>query len=184
MQALYRLRILHAALGIGVIAAYLTGEEGTLHTWLGYGVAAIIVVRIAFAFGGAPQLGLFRFYPHFEGLKLGNLATHPAVSKTLLLVIALSLLTTTATGLLMDRGRTIGLAASGVVATALADEDEGASAGRGAEDDAGEDQLGEIHELSANLLIIFVALHVSYLAIFKRPLALFMIFARTPRAKP
>lgn len=36
--------------------------------------------------------------------------------------------------------------------------------------------LGEVHEVSGNLLMLIVALHVTYLFAFKRPLARFMLF--------
>jgi 3-ketosteroid 9alpha-monooxygenase subunit B len=39
-----------------------------------------------------------RFYPSFEGLKLSNAATHPAITKVFMLGIAISLLAVTATG--------------------------------------------------------------------------------------
>jgi cytochrome b len=48
------------------------------------------------------------------------------------------------------------------------------------ENDDEEGLLGEVHELFANLLIGFVALHVGYLILFKWPLARFMLFVRQP----
>ncbi len=48
------------------------------------------------------------------------------------------------------------------------------------EDDDEEGLLGEVHELFANFLIGFVALHVGYLILFKWPLARFMLFVRQP----
>lgn len=185
MNALFKLRWMHAALAVLATAAYLTGEAGLVHAWLGYGVAAVLLIRLALAFGGAPQLGLFRFYPHFEGLRLGNLATHPAISRTLLLAIALSLVAVTSTGLVMDRGRTLGLAAAAAIPAALADDDDdeaGASpSGERRENDRDGGALEEIHETAGNLLALLVGLHVAYLLAFKRPLALFMLFLRTPR---
>ena len=44
------------------------------------GVAAIILIRLAWALTGVPQLGLMRFYPHFEGLRLSTAMTHPAMA--------------------------------------------------------------------------------------------------------
>lgn len=64
----------------------------------------MIVVRLVLAATGLPQLGLFRFYPHFAGLTLGTLPTHPAISRTLLLGIAISLIGVVATGLIMAFG--------------------------------------------------------------------------------
>ena len=186
MNALFRLRWTHAALAISATAAYLTGESGVVHAWLGYGVAGVLAFRLALAFGGAPQLGLFRFYPHFEGLRLGNLTTHPAISRTLLLGIALSLVTAASTGIVMDRGRTLGIAAAAAVPAALADDDgdEAVASPSGERRESGRDEgaIGEVHETAGNLLALLVGLHIAYLMAFKRPLALFMLFLRTPRS--
>jgi len=48
------------------------------------------------------------------------------------------------------------------------------------EDEDGEGEaggpLGEVHEVLGNGLMLLVTLHVSYLVLFKRPLARFMLF--------
>jgi cytochrome b len=102
---LRRIRAYHATLAILTVLAFLTGEAGLVHEWLGYGVAAVIAVRLIWATTGVRQLGLMRFYPEFKGLRLDNAATHPAVSRTLLLGIAACLIGVTATGLVLDDGR-------------------------------------------------------------------------------
>lgn len=188
MSQLYRLRAIHALLGVSVIAAYLTGDEEDAHILFGYAAVAITIFRLALAATGARQLGLFRFYPQFSGLKLGNLTTHPAISRTLLAGIALSLIATLATGVMMERR--IGFADLSPIASAAADDDfgereEGGDAG-GERDDE-DSPLSELHELTANLLIALVAVHVAYLLAFKRPLAKFMLFLSNPasgRAAP
>jgi cytochrome b len=191
MNIMNRVRLYHALLALLAIAAYLTGEINPAHAWLGYGVSAVIVLRLLWALGGARQVGLMRFYPNFEGLQLKGALTHPAISRVLMLGIALSLLTVTGTGIVMDQGRTIGL--SPARAELVADAGPQPAAPRAVyrgEDDEGEDEdeeegeggpLGEIHELAANLLLLFVGMHVAYLLLFKRPLAKFMLFL--PRAK-
>lgn len=180
LAVMHRLRAYHALLAVLAIAAYLSAEWGRTHAWFGYGVAAVIVLRLALALTGAPQLGLMRFYPHFEGMKLGNAMTHPAISRTLLLAIAISLLGVTGTGIAMDRGRAIGFAGTPPVSTDIVGEtrdgeyDEG---GRESDEDEEEGVVAEVHELLANLLVLLVGLHVSYLLLFKRPLARFMLFS-------
>ncbi|ESQ74185.1 cytochrome b/b6 domain-containing protein [Asticcacaulis sp. AC402] len=188
MTALNQLRTYHAVLAVLVSAAFLTTEWGRIHIWLGYGVIAVLLARLGMALSGAHQLGLMRFYPHFEGLKLNNLATHPAISRTLLLTIAACLLTVTATGLFMDKGRTLTRLVSPVTTSPTvapgavfergdADNDKGErgeGAGGGHDRDGG--WLGEVHEVSGNLLMLVVVLHVTYLFAFKRPLARFMLF--------
>jgi cytochrome b len=176
---MHRLRAYHAVLAILAVLAYLTGEMGLIHAWLGYGVAALIVMRLALALFGLPQLGLFRFYPRFDRLTLGNAMTHPAISHTLLAGIAFSLITATATGIAMDGGRAIGLAQHELIASAYADDRDGERRGEREHD---EGALSEMHELSANLLLLIVALHVTYLLLCKRPLALFMLYVGAPQS--
>jgi cytochrome b len=140
-------------------------------------------------FGTGP-LGLQRFYPHFRDLKLGTLATHPAISR-LLLGIAVCLLGVTTTGVLMDQGRTLQRLSAGTITLSTGDHDEGRGEARGereGENEDGDGLLSEVHELFANLLIGIVVLHVGYLVLFKWPLARFMLFFRQKRgtlaAKP
>jgi hypothetical protein len=42
MNIMQRIRIYHATLAILAILAYLTGELGLVHAWLGYGVAIVL----------------------------------------------------------------------------------------------------------------------------------------------
>jgi len=181
MSVMNRLRAYHALLAILSIAAYLTAETGLIHAWLGYGVAAVIVLRLLMALTGAPQLGLMRFYPQFEGLKLGNALTHPMISRTILLGIAACVVGVALTGIALDGGRAIGLASgeqsaqSAQSATPVYGEsDEAHEREEGGKE---EGPLGEAHEFLANLLVVLVGAHVTYLLIFKRPLARFMLFA-------
>lgn len=187
MNAMYRLRLSHAALAMLATAVYLTGESGAIHEWLGYGILIVIIIRIAMAFTGAPQLGLMRFYPSFEGMKLGNFATHPAISRTLLAGIAICLIGAVTTGVMMDKGETLGFAAQLLVPAALADSDNAADLENSASEDRNtgekdeqENGIGEIHETFSNILLILVGLHIAYLLAFKRPIARFMLFAAKP----
>jgi len=195
MNVMNRMRLYHALLAVLAVAAYLTGEIRPYHAWLGYGVAGVIVLRLLWASGGERQAGLMRVYPEFEGLKLKSLATHPAISRVLMLAIALSLLTVTGTGIAMDQGRSIGLGAPRAESAAPAHGAEGKIRNRDAEhreDDEHEGEehgeegpLSEVHETAGTLLLVFVGLHVAYLLLFKRPLAKFMLFLpRTGRKKP
>ena len=180
-----RVRLYHASLAVLAILAYLTGEAGLIHAWLGYGVAGLILLRLIWALGGQRQFGLAKYYPRFDGLRLGNVMTHPAITRTLLLAIALSLIGATATGISMDRGRAIGLADAGMIATAHADEDEerdrnGHYAGRGEHEKDEDEAMEELHETFSNLMLLFVGLHIAYLIAFKRPLAWYMLFLAPP----
>ena len=186
LNIMNRVRLYHALLAVLAIAAYLTGEIDPAHAWLGYGVAFVIVLRLLWALGGERQVGLMRFYPNFEGLKLKGAATHPAISRVLMLGIALCLLTVTGTGIAMDQGRSIGLGSvaertSAQSPTELRYADEGEEDEHEGEEHEGEEHaeegpLSEVHELAGNLLLAFVGMHVAYLLLFKRPLAKFMLF--------
>jgi len=185
MSIMQGLRAYHAILGLLVIAAFLTGELGTIHAVLGYAIAIIIGGRLVAAVSGLRQLGLSRFYPQFEGLALGNAYTHPAISKTLLAGIAACLILATATGIAMDRGRTLGMGTNVVMSEAQVRED-GRERRRDSEAHGGEQEngiVGELHEGLSNLLMIIVGLHVAYLFLFKRPLARFMLFIATPKPR-
>jgi len=178
MPALKRIRVYHALLAIGTVLAYLIGDWEPVHSYIGYGVAAIVMIRLGMAATGLSQLGLFRFYPQFGTLKLRGLLTHPAVSRSLLFGIAVSLIGTIGTGLALDKGAVLGLSpAIGIREITRVDHAEPIR------DEEGDDSiLGESHELLANLLIVLVALHVTYLIIFKRPLARYMLFLdRSPQ---
>lgn len=190
MTVMSRLRAYHALLAVLVIAAFLSSEWGRAHAWLGYGVAGVIVLRLILALTGAPQLGLRRFYPQFRGMKLDNAFTHPAISRVLLIGIAVCLLGVTGTGIAMDSGRTFGAAPPPVSQPARGEprDLEGEERGEGPERDSDEDgeggPLAEIHEFLGNSLILLVASHIAYLLLFKRPLARFMLFATVrPSAK-
>jgi len=179
MSIMRHLRVYHALLAILVVLAYLTGEDNALHAWLGYGVSAIILLRLAWALTGVPQLGLMRFYPHFEGLHLKTAMAHPAISHTLLLGIAVCLITVSLTGIAMDRGVTI---LAGAERAAVTQDYQGLDSG--SHDEDGDDSLmGEVHEIVANLLMLLVVTHVAYLLLFKRPVAMFMLFFHTPSKK-
>lgn len=182
MNIMQRIRIYHATLATLAILAYLTGELGLVHAWLGYGVSIVIFLRLLWSLSGERQVGLMRFYPSFEGLQANNLFTHPAISKSLMFGIALSLLAVTGTGIALDKGKAIRLANMQTISVAYADNDEREGGGGGGGEKE-EGFLGESHELFANLLLLFVGMHVTYIALFKFPLAKFMLFVPSSERK-
>jgi len=58
MSVMHGLRAYYAALGLLVIAAFLTGELGAIHAVLGYAIAVIIGGRIIAAVSGLRQMGM------------------------------------------------------------------------------------------------------------------------------
>lgn len=182
MSIIQKIRTYHAALAIMAILSYLTGEFGIIHSWLGYGVAAIILFRLLWALSGNPNVGLMKFYPSFEGLNFTNAFTHPFVSKFFMLGIAISLISATATGIAIDKGHDIGLSSVQIVGAAQADDDDKEQDGNSGESYFDE-ALEETHEFFANLMLLFVGMHIPYLLLFKRPLANYMLYLNKPTKK-
>jgi len=175
MSVFHKIRLYHAALALLVTAAYFTGDElEGVHNWLGYAVAAVILFRALWAAVGPRQLGISRLFPDLTELAKVRRLNHPMISRTLLAGIVITLLLTTGTGLLMEPPPIGGFAAEMSIAPAFADDGEREHDRDGKENEA----LEEVHETTANLLVLFVVLHVAYLLAFKRPMALFMLFAR------
>jgi cytochrome b len=185
MSQLQWLRAYHAVLACLVAATYLSGEAGLIHALLGYLVALVILGRITAAWTGLPTLGLARFYPSFEGLRLDSAFAHPAISRVLLAGIAVCLIGATATGLALDRGQSIGVAQNPLATVAHAESRE-REHGRTTRFTAMEEReggsLGEAHEGLSNALVVLVGLHIAYLLLFKRKLAHFMLFL-APRGR-
>jgi len=108
--------------------------------------------------------------------------THPAISRTLLLGIGICLIGVSATGIALDRGRSVGLGAQSAVAVPIAkgSTEKQVKAATSPKDhrkhEESEGPMSEVHEILANLLAGLVSLHVAYLLLFKWPLARFMLF--------
>lgn len=100
MSLMHKIRWYHAVLAITTLLAYFTGDFGFIHDWLGYVVGVIIVARLGWAVFNPRQLGLNRFYPVFDGIEWTNAITHPAISRSLILAVAVSVILATLTGLL------------------------------------------------------------------------------------
>lgn len=171
MNTMQRIRLYHATLAILSVLAYLSAEFDVVHAWLGYAVAVVIFLRLLWALFGDRQVGLRRFYPSFDGLRFDNAFTHPSISKSLMLGIALSLISVMLTGIVLDQQASQPVVKLAVVAVAYADDDATEAHGSG-----GDEILEEVHELFANLTFMFVGAHVAYMVLFRRPLAKFMLF--------
>jgi cytochrome b len=100
MSLMHKIRWYHAVLAVVTLLAYFSGDWGFIHDLLGYGVGIVIVLRLVWAVFNPRQLGLNRFYPVFDGISWANGLTHPAISKSLILAIAVSVILATVTGLM------------------------------------------------------------------------------------
>jgi len=178
MTTIHHIRIYHAILAILAIASYVTKEFGVIHSWLGYSVTGVIIIRVIWAFTGDQQVSLNRFNPSFVGINFANFFTHPLISKILMLLFAISLIVVCSTGLIMDKGRAIGFVDLKISANAFASQDRDDNNKNRLENkgDNDENLLSETHELFANLMLLIVGIHVTYLILFKRYMAKFMLF--------
>ena len=190
MPVFEQIRAYHIGLIALTALSYITGEFGKVHSWLGYGVAGVIVLRVLWGLVGPKQVGISRFFPHLADIRRIRWLNDPVVSRVLIAAVATALLTVSATGIALvppdqinnspraEAGLTTTVISGVIVGPALAsDDDDGKGSKR--EDSAPE----ELHEFAANLVVLTVALHVLYLFIFKRDLALFMVFVKRPAAQ-
>ncbi len=183
MSAIHRIRAYHATQAILAFLSFVTGELEVVHAWLGYSVGGIIVLRMLWTLSGESQFGLTRFHPTFEGLNVNNVLSHPAISKTLMLGIFLSLIGATVTGIALDRGKAVGVTGiAEVIAPAYADGNTNLdlkSVLKGEHENEGDEEDGLLegaHEALSNLMMLFVAMHIAYIILFRWPLARFMLF--------
>jgi len=189
MMNIYRkLRLYHAMLASAALAAYATGEGGLVHAWIGYMLAGIILFRLAWGLYGPNQLAVGRFLPDLASLLRIRSANHPAIARVLLGGVVASLLLVVGTGIALHQTTSLKLVAEAKTVPVPRIEFRAHEASRmhGAaiqgvsktdDNDGDEDGwLGELHGFSANLMLLFVGLHVSYMIMLRRPLAMFMMF--------
>lgn len=167
-------RIGHGLLIVGFATAYLTeGKPAWLHEWSGYGLAAVVALRIVWGFVG-PRHARFRGFvvSPLAGLRyLRDLAMfraprhlgHSPAGGLMVLALLASLLATSVTGaaylaMSRDRGPLSPLLGSQVVAQA-ASSDTAVSAPRDRKQRPGR-WMKEVHEIAANLTLTLVLLHV------------------------
>ncbi len=185
MKVFQKLRLYHAMLAVSALAAYATGKSGLVHAWIGYAVAGIIAFRLAWGIFGPSQLRIGRFLPDIASLLRIRAADDPAIARVLLGGVVASLLLVSGTGIALDQFRS--LDPSTEVRTApvpRADFRTSATNVKAVstieraneDDDENEGWLKELHEFAANMMLLFVGLHVSYMLLFRRPLAGFMLF--------
>ncbi len=171
MSVFSRLRFYHATVGVLSIAAYLTDDLKSLHVWIGYSLAALLVARIALAAIAPRVLTTPHWLIRVRDLSLAKGMQSSVIGKGILAAIMACLLVVIASGVVMDQKLPLQAGPGVIVSTALAD-DVRAERKR----DKPDKFVKEIHEVAANSLFLFVGLHVAYLLILRRQYALSMIF--------
>jgi cytochrome b len=179
-------RVGHWLLVVLFFVAYFTEDDLlSLHSWAGYGVAAYVVLRIVWGFVGSQHARFadFAYGPLSAARYLWDLLTfrakrhlgHSPAGAMMVFALLFCLAVTTASGIALLAveenagplapwlgpeasldGDGPALLAVSPAALASDDEDEGGEGRRG-----GEDALGEIHEVFANLTLILVVLHIA-----------------------
>jgi len=186
MKAFHQLRLYHAMLAVSALAAYATGEAGIVHAWIGYALVGMIMFRLAWGMFGPSQFRIGRFLPDLASLVRIRAANDPAIARVLLGGVVASLLLVVGTGIALDQAKSLDLVAEArtVPVPRVGFHSRGTSMAHGTvmqspnkeDDDENEGWLQELHEFSANLMLLFVGIHVSYMILLRRPLAMFMLF--------
>ena len=168
-------RITHWSIALAVLANALITEEGAApHIWVGYGLAAILGLRLLWGLIGPAEARFAAFWPsprkalaHLRDIRTGSVISHVSHNPLgALMVYAIwgCLLTIIATGIAMagpppwdaaerDEDR-------GSIAVSPQNYDEDGEEGDG-EEEGEEGPLGEIHETAANLLYLLILLHLA-----------------------
>jgi len=169
------IRFGHWVLVVGFATAYLTeGGAQWLHSYAGYSVAAVVVLRFAWGFVG-PRHARFsdfvtgpgRLIAYLHGLFTGqaerNVGHSPAGgAMTLALMIALALTAVSGMATLgVDEGKgplADILAAQSMQTWVAADENDQNVFG---EHDENGEAFEEIHEIAANATLVLIVLHIT-----------------------
>lgn len=168
-------RITHWSIALAVLANALVTEEGSgPHIWVGYGLAAILGLRLLWGLVGPSEARFAAFWPsprkalaHLRDIRAGTVTPHTSHNPLgALMVYAIwgCLLTIIATGITMagpppwdgaereEEHRSI--------AVSEQSHDEVSEEGDG-EEEGEEGLLEEIHETAANLLYLLILLHLA-----------------------
>ncbi|MEY8841259.1 cytochrome b/b6 domain-containing protein [Cribrihabitans sp. XS_ASV171] len=180
-------RITHWLVAVAVLLNGLINKPGgTAHVWIGWGVLALLALRLAWGFVGPAEARFSAFPPdprgavaHLRRLARGTPREHRSHNPAgALMAYALwaCLAIVTVTGLVMTDAKSPVTIAEEKAAVAAGDWSVLAKDADSHDNDADEDEEGigelaeEVHETCANLLLILAALHVAGVAVESRAL--------------
>lgn len=167
-------RITHWSIALAVLANALVTEEGSgPHIWVGYGLAAILGLRLLWGFVGPAEARFAAFCPsprkaiaHLHEIRAGQVTPHTShnpLGALMIYAIWGCLLTIIATGIAMagppplqDKPEAAEHRTTAVAPQRHEEEGEGEEGEEGEEG-----PLGEIHETAANLLYLLILLHLA-----------------------
>ena len=169
-------RITHWTIALAVLANAIITEDGSApHIWVGYGLAAILALRLLWGLVGPAEARFVAFWPsprkaiaHLREIRSGTVtrhASHNPLGALMVFTIWSCLLMIIATGIAMAGVPPLTDAASGGEQwVAYQDEErtdhEAEHAGEEASGEADE-ILEETHEVAANLLYLLILLHIA-----------------------
>lgn len=185
------IRFFHWSLLLLFVVAYVTGDDkGPLHRYAGYALLLLVIARIWWGFRGtkhalfsdficSPAIGLNYLKELVSGKPTHYIGHNPAAAWMILLLLASSIITcltgyaahTVKKGINpLGSGNTIS-----IVGTAYADDDEeerhqGKHKGRerhndGKSDDESDSVWDDVHEISAQFMLILIFLHIAGVAV-------------------
>ncbi|NIZ15377.1 cytochrome b/b6 domain-containing protein [Phaeobacter sp. HF9A] len=174
-------RITHWLIALAVLCNGLLNKGGgTWHVWIGWGVLAVLALRLAWGLVGPAEARFSAFPPapraaiaHLRDLLRGRPREHRSHNPAgALMVYALwgSLAVITLTGLVMTDAQSPVTLAEQKAAVAAGDWSALAAAPPTGNNEAIKDVAEEIHEVFANFLLILAGLHVAGVAIESRAL--------------
>lgn len=179
-KVMHRLRMYHAILAAGAILAYVSGEWGIIHSYIGYGLTAVILFRLLWTLRGEPQFKLSNFVPSFKYFTIKNFLANSAISTLIVLGLSVSLIGTIATGIALDRGRALGLEEKPAAMEIAANGEQQPSGEndreRRREHRREKSSMREAHETFADIFLLFAILHAAHMFKFQRPMTKFMLF--------
>lgn len=183
-------KLTHWGVVVAVIANALVTEEGSgWHIWVGYGLAALLALRLLWGLIGPAEARFSAFPPslrkavaHLGEIRRGEVVRHRShnpLGALMAYAIWVTLLVIVGTGIAMagpppadpstvggedgEQGEDIALSSVSLVdliaPPARADEDEREEGGDEASE-GGEEIFEEVHELAVNLLYVLIALHL------------------------
>lgn len=172
-------KLTHWSIALAVLAnAVFVGEGSAAHVWVGYGLAAILGLRLLWGLIGPAEARFSAFPPsprralaHISEIAAGKTTAHRShnpLGALMVYAIWATLAVIIATGIAVAGLPAMSLSAPTIHAVATAsttasdEEGEAADAGEASEGGEGaESPVGDVHEAAANLLYALILLHIA-----------------------
>jgi cytochrome b len=165
-------RITHWAVALGVVVnGLLVKPGGTVHVWVGWALAGLLLVRVLWGFVG-PRRARFASFPpdpratlsHLADLlrgRTGDYPSHNPAGAMMAYALWALIVVTLVTGLMMTGGDSPVTVAEDKAAVAAGDWSVLVRDGDDQDDDGVAEVPGDVHEVAANLILVLALLHVA-----------------------